>query len=281
MVAMHLTQQIDKLFKKTLSNTPYYRTAASLQFPFREYLKSLPHALYQPYKWLIFVPFFGLSTIIGSLSTLISTLLFGPRISSAIIPPLWARLNSWMIPMFVKTIGKELIDPKQSYVVVSNHQSLFDIFVIYGWLGIDFKWVMKKELRKAPFIGYACYKLEHIYIDRANRDDAVESINQAKKRIVNGVSVMFFPEGTRSADGKLGTFKKGAFRLAVDLGVPVLPVTISGTRKILPKSSLDLFPGKIKMIVHPPIQTQGHTHEALGPLMNMTREKIKSALPCN
>ncbi len=276
---MQITNQIDKVFKKTLSVTSYYRKTDSFRFPFREHLINLARSLYQAYKWLIFIPFFGLSTFIFSLSTLISTLLFGPRISSAILPPLWARCNSWMIPMFVKTIGKEIIDPKQSYVVVSNHQSLFDIFVIYGWLGIDFKWVMKKELRKAPFLGYACYKLEHIFIDRTNKNNAVESINQAKKKLVNGVSVMFFPEGTRSDDGKLGTFKKGAFRLAIDMGLPILPVTITGTRKILPKDSLDLFPGKVKMIIHPPIQTQGHTHETLLPLMNMTREKIKSALP--
>ena len=276
---MHITEQIDKVFKKTLSATPYYRTTDSAGFPYSTYLRKLARTLYQPYKWLIFIPVFGLTTFIFSLSTLISTLLFGPRISSAIIPPLWAKCNSWIIPMFAKAIGKEMIDPKQSYVVVSNHQSLLDIFVIYGWLGIDFKWVMKKELRKAPFIGYACYKLEHIFIDRANKNDAVESINQAKKKIINGVSVMFFPEGTRSADGKLGTFKKGAFRLAVDMELPILPVTITGTRKILPKGSLNLFPGRVKMIIHPPIQTQGHTHETLLPLMNITREKIKSALP--
>ncbi|MGB9500059.1 MAG: lysophospholipid acyltransferase family protein [Dissulfuribacterales bacterium] len=147
---MHITEQIDKVFKKTLNATPYYGTTDRASFPYSTYLRKPVRTLYQPYKWLIFVPFFGLSTFIFSLSTLISTLLFGPRTSSALFPPLWARLNSWMPPMFVKSIGKQLIDPRQSYVVVSNHQSLFDIFVIYGWLGIDFKWVMKKELRKVP-----------------------------------------------------------------------------------------------------------------------------------
>ena len=90
---------------------------------------------------------------------------------------------------------------------------------------------------------------------------------------------MFFPEGTRSADGNLAPFKKGAFRLAVDLGLPILPVTITGTEKILPKGTLDLFPGKATMTVHPPIGTKNYSHDNLDPLINAVRRRILSAIP--
>jgi 1-acyl-sn-glycerol-3-phosphate acyltransferase len=133
----------------------------------------------------------------------------------------------------------------QSYVVVSNHQSQYDIFVLYGWLGIDFKWVMKQELRKLPGLGFGCEKLGHIFIDRSRTDRALASINAAKKRVVNGVSVIFFPEGTRSKSNSHAPFQKGRlpFRHWI-LSMPILPVTIVGTREILPTGTLDLVPGK-------------------------------------
>jgi 1-acyl-sn-glycerol-3-phosphate acyltransferase len=184
-----------------------------------------------------------------------------------------------MTPIKVRKFGSEWIDADQSYVVVSNHQSLYDIFILYGWLGIDIKWVMKKELRKIPIIGYICHKMEHIYIDRSNRRTAINTINRAKSKITRGTSVIFFPEGTRSIDGTLGRFKKGAFRLAVDLGLPILPITISGTHDILPKHTVDLFPGPANMVIHPPIHVLPMDRENLEPLMQKTRNVIASALP--
>ena len=89
---------------------------------------------------------------------------------------------------------------KQSYVIVSNHQSQYDILLMYGWLGTDFRWVMKKELRRVPVLGLACEKLGHIYVDRSDSAAAVASLNAARKKLVNGTSVVFFPEGTRSRD---------------------------------------------------------------------------------
>jgi 1-acyl-sn-glycerol-3-phosphate acyltransferase len=277
-VAMQIIEHIDKVFEKTKNSYSARFTAELAAVPYHTLFRRLAHALYQPYKWLIFCPFFIISTLVLFPLALISTLTFGPRFCSSVFPPVWSRINSWITPMRVKTYGKDLIDPNQSYVVVSNHQSLYDIFVIYGWLGLDIKWVMKTELRKVPIIGYICEKMEHIYIDRCNPRAAVESINRAKAKIVGGTSVIFFPEGTRSTTGRLGPFKKGAFRLAVDLGLPILPVTISGTRDILPKGSLDLFPGRVKMVVHSPIRTQGYNHSSLEPLMKKTRKQIASHL---
>ncbi len=147
---------------------------------------------------------------------------------------------AWVTPMRVSVEGRENLDPKQSYVLVSNHQSQYDIFLLYGWLGVDFKWVMKKELRKVLGIGVACDRLGHIFIDRSNHAAALATLETAKERIVDGTSVIFFPEGTRSRDGQLKKFKKGAFRMAVDLGLPILPLTVTGTRDVLPAGTSDL-----------------------------------------
>ena len=156
-------------------------------------LKRIFYILYQPYKWLFFIPQFALSTLFFGAIPLVLIHLVGPKKASFAGGVTWARLNSFLTPMLVKVTGKNRIDKKQSYVVVSNHQSHFDIFVLYGWLGVDFKWVMKIALRKVPALGIACDKLGHIYVDRSNRKASVESINRAKKRIRNGTSVIFFP----------------------------------------------------------------------------------------
>ncbi len=236
------------------------------------------HALYQPYKWLIYIPVLAVTTaVLGSIAVCFGFLGL-PKLGSQLCGVNWARLNSFFTPMFVRVSGRENVDPRQSYVVVSNHQSHYDIFVMYGWLGIDFKWVMKAALRKIPFLGIACEKLEHIYIDRSNTYAAIASINQAKTRMVNGTSVVFFPEGTRSDTEKMGPFKKGAFHFAVDLNLPVLPVTIIGTREILPKKTLDLFPGMACMIIHPPVSIEGYNTENLEELMDKVRGVIESAL---
>lgn len=276
---MQFTHNIDKLFEKTKNNFYSHVSVDTTAASYHIILKKIARVLYQPYKWLIFFPFLIISTLLLFPVALLSAFLFSPKTCSAVFPPIWARINSNMTPMTVNTYGKELIDPGQSYVVISNHQSHYDIFVLYGWLGMDIKWVMKKELRKVPIIGYICKKMEHIYIDRSDQRAAIESINRAKKKITRGTSVIFFPEGTRSSTGRMGQFKKGAFRLAVDLGIPILPVTISGTHEILPKGTLDLFPGTVNMVVHPPIQVSEYNRSNLDVLMEKVRKIIASDLP--
>ena len=143
---------------------------------------------------------------------------------------------------------------------------------------MDFKWVMKKELEQVPVLGLACKVLGHIYIDRSDTKSAVETINAARTKIVNGTCVLFFPEGTRSGDGKIRPFKKGAFKMAMDLGIPVLPVTINGTRNILPKGSLDLTPGGATLTIHKPLPVKGYHEENLTELMDRTRMIINGSL---
>ena len=235
--------------------------------------------LYQPYKYLVFVPAVGLVTASQATAALVLSFMTSPRTASRLSAVPWARILAFMAPMRVVVEGRENIDPQQSYVLVSNHQSQFDIFMLYGWLGVDFKWVMKQELRSVLGIGMACDRLGHIFIDRSNHAAAMATLEEAKKKIVNGTSVMFFPEGTRSRDGKLMRFKKGAFRMAVDLGLPILPLTVTGTRNVLPAGTSDLMPGSARLIIHPPIPVEGLTATDYSHLSNQVREVIASALP--
>ena len=231
--------------------------------------------LYQPYKYFVFIPLLGLFTFTMGILALALAFTVGEKIGS-LCGVVWARLLVWITPMRKKITGRENINKKQSYVVVSNHQSQYDILMLYGWLGVDFKWVMKMELRNVPILGVSCEKLGHIYIDRSDREAALASINAAKEKITGGTSVLFFPEGSRSKDGQLKAFKKGAFKMALDLDIPILPVSINNTRKILPSNTADLFPGSASMHIHPPISTEGYNDSNIQELMDKVKEIIAS-----
>ncbi len=232
--------------------------------------------LYQVYKYLVFFPLLGMFITLDFIVIFIFLFTASER-SIQIAGVVWARFNSFITPMFVKVSGEENIDRNQSYVVVANHESQYDIFVIYGWLPVDFRWVMKMELRKVPILGYYCYKAGHIYIDRSNHQAAIETINAAKAKIKDGTSVVFFPEGTRNT-GQILDFKKGAFKFALDLGLPILPVTIIGTRKILPTNTIGLFPGNATMVIHKPIDIAGYSESNIGELMDRTKKVIQQGL---
>jgi 1-acyl-sn-glycerol-3-phosphate acyltransferase len=233
--------------------------------------------LYQVYKYLVFFPFLGIATFVCGSLAVISAIIIGHKTSS-LFGVLWAKLNAYITPMFVSVSGSENIDKNQSYVIVSNHQSQYDIFLVYGWMPVDFRWVMKIELRKVPVLGYACYKIGHVFINRKNKQAAIASLEDAKKRISGGTSILFFPEGTRSNDGKLIEFKKGAFRMALDMNLPILPITIVGTRKILPNKTIALFPGSAKLIINKPIEITGYSEENLDDLVRKTKKSIQATL---
>jgi len=239
-------------------------------------MRQVGYWLYQPYKYLVFIPLFAVSSLVFSFLAASFSILVNPRVGS-FWGATWAKVTGYLTPMFVKVQGRENIDKKQSYVIVANHQSGYDVFVLYGWLGIDFKWIMKKELRKAPGIGYASHKVGHIFLDRSSARAAIESINEAKRKLVNGTSVVIFPEGTRSGSNAIGSFKKGAFKIAFELELPILPVTIVDTYKIYNKG-LNLLPGSVEMHIHEPINTSQYM-DAHDKLRELTRETIASVLP--
>ena len=191
------------------------------------------------------------------------------------ISKFWGRLNLALSGVPISVSGNEFIDENQPYIVMANHQSHYDVFALIGYLPLPLKWVMKMELRKIPIFGIACEKVGHIYIDRGNSEKARKSLKAAGEKIRAGSSVVFFPEGTRSPDGKLQPFKKGGFVMALEAKVPILPVTVVGGRKILPKKSLRILPGNMKIIIHEPIPVDKYTYETKEKLIELVREVIR------
>ncbi len=243
-------------------------------------MKRIAFWLYQVYVWLVFAPIGLLLTFITGWMTVLAALIASPRIANRYVAANWGRLLCWLTPVWVTVDGAENADPSRSYVVVCNHQSQYDIFLVYGWLKLDLKWVLKAELRNVPGVGPGCEKAGHIFVDRANPDQARKAVSDALDGIGDGVGVLFFAEGTRSPDGKLMPFKKGAFRVAASQKLPVLPVTIIGTHDIQKPRSLTIFPGRIRMVIHPAIEMRGTDDaETVRDLMNRTRQAIASALP--
>jgi len=232
--------------------------------------------IYTVYTWLVVIPLFILSTVFFVSLGIIVVIFFDDTIANRTTGVWWARFNSFITPMHVTVLGREHVKPGQSYVVVSNHQSSYDIFVLYGWLGIDIKWVMKKELRNIPIFGFAGKMGGNIYIDRGSPASAYTSLQEAKKKLEAGTSVIILAEGTRSKTGEIGPFKKGAFVLATDLGMPILPISISGTRSILPPKTLRLFPGRAVMKIHKPIPVSPEDRDKIDELKKKTRSIIES-----
>lgn len=165
----------------------------------------------------------------------------------------WSRSFFWLMFLPVSVDGQEHIVHGQSYVFVANHQSMFDVWLVYGWLPVIFKWLMKAELRKVPFVGTGCKAAGHIFIDRRNTKAAMESLKEVEKQLVNGVCTVIFPEGTRSLNGEVGRFKRGAFQIAWDLGLPIIPLSLDGCYEVLPKGKPFVYRAPVHMHIGEPI----------------------------
>ncbi|MGM9802548.1 MAG: lysophospholipid acyltransferase family protein [Muribaculaceae bacterium] len=227
------------------------------------------------YQYCIALPILIVLTIITALLTLIGSPLFSHQWWGYYPPRIWAKC--WCRLMFVKVEvrNREAIDPSKPYVFIANHQGAYDIFAIYGYLGHNFKWMMKKSLQNIPFVGVACIAAGHILVDRSSPSAIAKTMQVARKRLSNGMSLVIFPEGSRSANGKIQKFKRGAFKLATDFNTPIVPVTINGSYQILQKKSYCINPGKIILTIHEPIEP-GNDMDAV---MQQSYDAIKSALP--
>lgn len=187
---------------------------------------------------------------------------------------LWAYTMLAVSFVRVEIKNKEKIQKGTSHIIISNHQSLYDIISLVTTLGIQYRWFIKREVLKVPLFGYGLYASRNIFIDRRNTDKAIESINKGIKRLPKGASVMVFAEGTRSPDGQIHEFKKGGFMVAVAHKMPILPVTVNGSRRVLPKGSLVFKPGKIQVVVGDPIDTSGYTADTVDGLIAKTRQTV-------
>ena len=240
----------------------------------KEKIVRLLFYFYNPFVILLFIIDTAIS---GSMVILLSYIDRQGNISHY-FGKFWGCMNLFLTGISVSVSGQEHIREGQSYIIMSNHQSALDILVLYGYMLLQFRWVMKIELRKYPIFGLGCERIGHIYIDRGDSEKAHESLKAAGQKIRSGTSVLFFPEGTRSRDGRLLPFKKGGFVIALEAGVPILPVTISGSLPLLPRKSLKIIPGNIRMRFHEPILMDGYTYETKEGLMEKVRNVIEGGL---
>ncbi len=204
---------------------------------------------------LICAPFLTLLTSLTAMFCLL-VLRWTPRRVMA-LPRMWGRIILGLSGVSVRLIEEAPLALGQPYIFAANHQSQFDIFAMHGYFDADFRWLAKKELFRVPIFGRAMEMAGHIAVDRAQGRDALKSLVLAAKRIADGTSVVIFPEGTRSPDGKLHSFKSGVMFLAIKSGVPMVPVAISGTYNVLPKGKLLAKPGKVVIRMGKPIETKG------------------------
>lgn len=241
-------------------------------------MQNISCKFFQLYTWLIIIPISWFITALIALLSIIFSVLFNDRWASKWVAPWWGRLIILISFSKVCVLGKEFVNLKQSYIIVCNHQSIYDMLAIYGYLPIEIKWVMKKELEKMPFVGSACKALGHVFVDRKNSQAAKESLIAAKDKISDGVSAFFFPEGTRGKNGELIAFKKGAFRMAKTLELPILPLTISGTNKVMAANSFNICPHKIILTIHPEICIDEVRTSTVSELLNLSKSIISSKL---
>lgn len=237
-------------------------------------------ALYLIYQIFIALPIMIAVTIVVALATMIGSI-FDHRFWGYWPGMIWGRLFYLLFFIPLKVDGKENIKKGQSYVIAPNHQSYWDAFLIYGYIGIKFKWMMKKELGRIPFVGWACYMAGCIFIDRSSRNSAIESIRKAESKLKDGMSVVIFPEGTRSYDGQMGKFKRGAFLISEELGLPILPVTIDGNYDVMSRKAWNVTWHPVHMTIHEPVwpkSTKDMTEAEVKEIMNETSEKVYNTI---
>ena len=237
--------------------------------------------LYLIYQICIGFPVLVLMTIITALEVGIGTTIGNGHFWSYYPGRWWGKiiLKAFLLP--IKVEGREHLEKNQSYVFVSNHQGIFDIFIIYGHLGRNFKWMMKYQLRKIPFLGYACEKSHQIFVDKRGPKKIKKTYDTAREILQEGYSVTVFTEGARSFTGHMGKFKKGAFALADELQLPVVPLTINGSFDVLPRTKgfinlVNWHP--LTLTIHQAIYPIGQGPENIDATMRQAYDSVMSAL---
>ncbi len=190
----------------------------------------------------------------------------------------WAKSVLLVSRVKVRVQGLHHIDPHATYIYMANHQSMFDILALLGYLPVQFRWLAKKELFQIPVFGLSMARVGYISIDRSDRKSAHKSLVEAAQKIAQGVSVIIFPEGSRSTDGRIKPFKAGGFHLAVRSGRPIVPVVIYGTHHVMPKGSLRIRPGLVVVSIHAPVDTASYNNKTKKALMETIRSIMKQDL---
>ena len=185
----------------------------------------------------------------------------------------WSRLLLRLFRVEVRTEGGEHL-PAGPAVYAANHSSSLDILVVLAHLPMDVRIIFKKSLSYVPLLGWSIAVGGHIPIDRSNPFRARRSLQRAAERIRGGTSVLVFPEGTRSPDGAVQHFKRGSFSLAIEAGVPVVPVSLAGVKALVPRGLTSLRPGRVTLRVHPAIAVSGRSKDDAEALAEETRRVV-------
>lgn len=233
---------------------------------------------YRIYQFLVMIPLIVVLTVVCGLITIIGCAIGGNRVWGYWPAHIWAKLCAWLTLVRVEVRGRENIRKKTSYVFVANHQGAYDIFTIYGFLEHNFKWMMKIGLRKFPVVGISCQAAGEIFVDNSSPAAIKQTMQKAEKTLRNGMSVVVFPEGSRTKTGKMGRFHTGAFQLAMEFQLPVVPLTIDGAYDVLPRGSwLPRF-GKIILTIHKPVDPPADEADRRR-VSDLSAEIIAGALP--
>jgi 1-acyl-sn-glycerol-3-phosphate acyltransferase len=236
--------------------------------------------LYYIYQLIVGLPVVILGTIITALTVATGCALGNGHFWGYFPGHIWGKviIRSLLLP--VKVEGREHLDKDQSYVFVANHQGAFDIFLIYGFLNRNFKWMMKQALRKVPFLGFACERSHQIFVDKRGPSKIRKTYDDARRILEQGYSVTVFPEGARSFTGHMAHFRKGAFALADELQLPVVPLTINGSFDVLPRMKgfnfITWHP--LSLTIHEPIYPVGQGAENVEATMRQAYDSVMSSL---
>ena len=238
----------------------------------------LSFALQHPlrYLWgLVADAWIFTSTIVLGTIAIIATLITRSGRPVDVLGRVWGRWIVWICGIDLQVEGLQHLRPGQSYVLISNHLSNFDIWCTFACMPITVRFVAKKELLKLPVLGQALALSDHIVIDRQDPDSAIDKINAATARAPQGIGILFYAEGTRSRDGKIHEFKKGGVSLALRTGLPVVPMSVSGTRKFLPRGCVVIRPGgRVRLVLAEPISTDGASFESRDALNERIRDVV-------
>ena len=234
--------------------------------------------LYLIYQYCIALPILLVATILCALTVIIMAPIFGDRFWGQWPPRIWGRIICRVLLLPVKVEGREKLSNDRSYIFVANHQSFFDVFLMLGFLGHEFRWMMKKELARIPLVGFACKCAGFIYVNRTSSKDIASSMRQADKILREQKSLAIFAEGTRTRDGRVGMFKRGAFKLAQELGMPIVPISLNGCYEVMPKGRYCVRRYPVRMVIHDVIESQSDQPKDLQQLMEETRNAILSGL---
>ena len=236
--------------------------------------------LYRTYQLLVAAPILLLATTLTAIVTILGCTLGKAHFWGYYPAMIWSRLMCWLMLLPVQVEGRENLQAHTSYVFVANHQGPYDIFLIYGFLGRNFKWMMKKSLGQLPLIGRACRSAGHIMVDKSGPRGIQHTCEQGRRVLHGGTSLVVFPEGARTFTGHMGVFRRGAFQLADELQMSVVPITINGSFDVLSRQQgftfLTWHP--LRLTIHPAIAPQESGHDDVQHLMQQSYDTIMSAL---